>query len=149
MKPHSPSKWAPWDLTQFSQSPSAAPLYLPKSYQRSEISSLSKVILVLGKARSHGVTKSELWGCWVTWVIWCFSKKLCMRHDAWAGALWWSCQSPAAHSCPLLNHHNSFCRGMFKLNAKFDADSLLYCHFLIQQQHSTHGHSLASTTPTD
>ena len=26
----------------------------------------------------------------------------------------------------LLNHPNSFCRGMFKLNAKFDADSFLY-----------------------
>ena len=30
------------------------------------------------------------------------------------------------HSCGLLNNLNSFCRGMFKLNAKFDADLLLY-----------------------
>ena len=30
----------------------------------------------------------------------------------------------------LLNHSNSFCRGMFKLNAKFDADSLLYLRIL-------------------
>ena len=30
------------------------------------------------------------------------------------------------HSCRLLNHPNSFPGGMFKLNAKFDADSLLY-----------------------
>ena len=52
MTPQSPSKWAPWDLTQFSQLPSAALSYFPKSYQRSEISSLSKVILILGKARS-------------------------------------------------------------------------------------------------
>ena len=29
-------------------------------------------------------------------------------------------------SCGLLNHLNSFCGGMFKLNAKCDADSLLY-----------------------
>ena len=49
-----------------------------------------------------------------------------MRRDAQAGVLWWSCQSPASHSCGLLNHLNSFCRGMFKFNAKFDADSLLY-----------------------
>ena len=50
-----------------------------------------------------------------------------MRHDAWAGALLWcSCQSPVAHSCCLLNHLNSFCGGMFKLNAKFGAESLLY-----------------------
>ena len=30
------------------------------------------------------------------------------------------------HSCGFLNHLNSFHGGMFKLNAKFDADSLLY-----------------------
>ena len=40
--------------------------------------------------------------------------------------LWWSCQSPVAYSCGLLNHANSFCEGMFKLNAKLDADLLLY-----------------------
>ena len=44
---------APWDLPQFSQSPSPAPSYFPESHQRSEISFLSKVSLVLGKARSH------------------------------------------------------------------------------------------------
>ena len=53
MTPQSPSRQAPWDLTQFSQSPSATPLYFSESHQRSEISSLSKVILVWGKARSH------------------------------------------------------------------------------------------------
>ena len=40
--------------------------------------------------------------------------------------MWWGYQSPVAHSCTLLNHLNSFHTGMFKLNAKFDADSLLY-----------------------
>ena len=39
---------------------------------------------------------------------------------------WWSYWSPVAHSCSLLNHPNSSCGGMFKLNAKFGADSLLY-----------------------
>ena len=48
--------------------------------------------------------------------MWCMSSML----------LWWSCQSPVAHSCGLLNHPNSFHRGMFNLNTKFDADSLLY-----------------------
>ena len=66
------------------------------------------------------------WG-WVTWVIWCFTKKLCTRCDAWADILsWWSCQSQAAQSCSLLNHLNSSHGRMFKLNAKFDVDSLLY-----------------------
>ena len=32
----------------------------------------------------------------------------------------------SCHSCGLLNHPNGFRGGMFKLNAKFDADSLLY-----------------------
>ena len=52
--PQSPSKKATWDLTQL-QSPSAALLYFPESHRCSEISSLSKVILVLGKARSRWV----------------------------------------------------------------------------------------------
>ena len=33
---------------------------------------------------------------------------------------------PITHSCSLLNHLNSFQAGMFKLNVKFNADSLLY-----------------------
>ena len=62
-----------------------------------------------------------------------------MRCDAGLGALlWWSFWSPVAHSCGLLNLLNSFCRGMFKLNAKFDVDSLLYSlsHFV------WHGHTV-------
>ena len=89
------------------------------------------MILVLGKAR---ILREPNMGCrwgWVTWVIWCFTKKLCTRCDAWASMLsWWSCQSALAHSCSLLNHPNSFWGGMFKLNAKFDADSSLYSVFL-------------------
>ena len=75
--------------------------------------------------------KSGIYGSWVTWVIWCSTRKLCTRCDAWADALlWWSCQSLVAHSCDHLNHLNGFCRGMFKLNAKFDVDSLLYSFIL-------------------
>ena len=71
--------------------------------------------------------KSRLKGGWVTWVIWCYSKKLCRRRDSRVSMLLWrSCQTPAAHSCGLLNHPNSFRKGRFKLNEKYDADSLLY-----------------------
>ena len=66
-----------------------------------------------------------------------------MRCDTWAGTLlWWSCQSPVAHSFGILNHPNSFHGGMFKLNAKFDADSLLYLlsHF------ECHGHTVHMLT---
>ena len=36
------------------------------------------------------------------------------------------CQSPVAHSWGILNHQNGFHGGMFKLNATFDTDLLLY-----------------------
>ena len=51
----------------------------------------------LGKSqKSHG-TKSGPQRGWVTWVIWCFAKKLYTRCSAWVGTLlWWSCQSPVA-----------------------------------------------------
>ena len=41
MTPQSPSKQAPWDLTQVSHSTPAAPLYFPESHEQAEISSLS------------------------------------------------------------------------------------------------------------
>ena len=47
--------------------------------------------------------------------MWCISDTLS-----------WSCQSPVAHSCCILNHPNNFHKEMFKRNAKFDADLLLY-----------------------
>ena len=146
MMSQSPSKQAPWDLTQFSQLPSAAPSYFPESHWWAEISSLSKgewwgrngdnctwiiifflkVILVWGKARSHstpnlGYSEAES-------PVWFdILPKLCTRHDAWVDMLLWrSCQSPVAHSCSLLNHLNSLHGRIFKLNTKFDADSLLY-----------------------
>ena len=63
-------------------------------------------------------------------------------HKMWCmkGVLsWWSCQSPIAHSCGLLNHPNSFCGGMFKLNAKFEADLLLSLHSHFKcESHTVH-----------
>ena len=104
------------------------------------------------KSQKSQGTKSGLQGASATWVIGCFTKKLCLRCDAWVGALlWWSCQSPIAHIYGLSNHPNSFHRsgnsfhrGRFKLLTKFDADLLLYSlsdfecdsytvHMLIQQ----------------
>ena len=93
---------------------------------------VSKLFLFKGNysfGEKPEVTGCQIWavGGWVTWVIWCSAKKLCMRRDAWVGALsWWSCQSPVAHSCSLLYHMNSFHGGMLKFNAKFYADLLLY-----------------------
>ena len=75
-----------------------------------------------GKSQKSQGTKSGLYGGWVTWVIWCFAKKLCMRCNAWAGALsWWSWQSPVVHSCGLLCL-DRFHGGIFKC----DTELLLY-----------------------
>ena len=94
-----PLKWAPWDLTQFSQSPSAASSYFPKSHWQSKISSLLKVIVVWGKARSCRVPNLGCSGAESPGWFDGLPKKLCTRHDAWAGTLlWWSCQSPVALS---------------------------------------------------
>ena len=130
MMPQSHSKKAPWDLTQFSQSPSAVLLHFLESHRWSEISPLSKVISVLGKARGHRVPNP---GCRGTeshgWLMFHQNSapKFCIRHDAWMSMLsWWSFQLPVAHSWGLVNHLNSFHEGMFKLHTKFDADLLLY-----------------------
>ena len=89
----SPLQSRPWELTQFSQLPSAAPTVLHRFPFTGDFS--------FGKSQKLQGTK---W-CWITWVIWCFANKLCMRWDAGEGVLlWWSCQSPVAQTCSLLNH---------------------------------------------
>ena len=126
-----------------SQLSSATPSYFPESHQQSEIFSRSKVILVLGKARSHrqpnlGCRGSESPG-WFD-----VSPKNCTRCDAWAGVLsWWSCQSPVAHSCGLLNHTNSFRGGMFKLNTKFDTDLCYTCSVILNATYTQYTSSLS------
>ena len=140
----SPSKKAPWDLTQFSQSPLAAPSYFPESHWQCEIPFLSKVILVWGKARS---VRAPNLGCrgaespeWFD-----FAKKNCMRRDTWVDALsWWSCQSPVAHSCSLLNHLVEECPSLMQ--------NLMHIHystlsFSIWRPHSTCAHSTVSIQP--
>ena len=79
--------------------------------------------LIWGKARSH---RCHIWAMGVLSHLGdlMFGRKHYMRRDACSGVLsWWSYQSPAALSCSLLNHLNSFHGGMFKINAKFDTDS--------------------------
>ena len=84
-----------------------------------------------GKSQKSQAPNLGCRGSWVTWMICCFTKKLCIRRDSWAGTLLW-CQSPVAHSFSLLNHTISSCQRMFRFNAKFDADSLFYSpsHFV-------------------
>ena len=90
MMPQSLSKHAPWDLTEFSQSPSVTLSYFSESYQWSEISSLSTVILVLGKARE--IAGHQIWAVEEAKSPGWFD--VSPNNSAWAGALsWWSCQS--------------------------------------------------------
>ena len=79
----SPSKQAPWDLTQFPQSPSAALSYSPESHRWSEITSLSTVLLVWGKARSLRAPNLGCWGAESHGWFDVLPKKLCTRCDAW------------------------------------------------------------------
>ena len=83
--------------------------------------------LVLGKARSHRMPNMGCWGAESPGDLMFHQNTL---HEMWCMSgqtlLWWSCQSPVARSCNLLNHPNTFHRGMLKLNKKSDADSLLY-----------------------
>ena len=84
------------------------------------------MILVFGKARSH---RAPNLGCRGTESPGWFDVSQKSLHETWCMSSvlwWWSCQLPVAQSCSLLNHLKSFLRGMFKLNAKFAAYSLLY-----------------------
>ena len=134
------------------ESPSAAPWYFPESHWLSEISSFSKVILVLGKARSH---RAPNLGCRRLSHLGDFM--LPQKYSAWDVMNEWVHfihDEAANHQLPiaagLLNHLNRFHREMFKLDAKSDADSFLYSlSFWMWQPHSTHAHSMASTAPTD
>ena len=99
----------------------------------------------MGKAKSHMAPNLCYFGAE------CFTKKLCMRRDAWAGPLlWWNCQSLVVHSCGFLNHLNSFHGGMLKLTSKFDIDPLLHSlsHFECNG-HTVHMLTQVSTAPTD
>ena len=115
--PQSPSKVG-WDLTQFSQSPSDALSYFPESHQWSEISSLSKVVLLLGKARS---CRAPNLGCSGAESSGWFD--VLLKHSAQDVTYKQTCcrDEAANHQLP-----NNFCEGTLKLNAKFDADFLLY-----------------------
>ena len=113
-------------MSQFSQLLSVTPSYFPESHWWYEISSLLKVMLVLGKARSYRVPNLGCRGLNHLGDL-IFHQKFCTRCDSWVGTLsWWSCQSPVAHSFSLLKHPSSFHGGVFKLNVKFDPDWLLY-----------------------
>ena len=111
--------------------------YFPKSQRWSEISSLSKVILVLGKTRSCWVLKL---GCRRAESRSTFSGVLLLAGFSEYGSLSTHSQPSLKHSCQnlvcaalivsslksLLSHPNSFHEGMLKLNAKFNAHLLLY-----------------------
>ena len=94
-----------------------------------------------GKSQKSQGTKPGLYGGWVTWVIWYFTKNSAQGvvHERAHMLPRRSCWSPFAHSSDCLNHPNSFRGGMVKLITKFDADLLLcsLSHFECDS-HSVH-----------
>ena len=61
--------------------------------------------------KSQGTKSGLQWG-WVTWVIQCFTKKLCMRRDALVGVLSWEAANHCgplkeAATCPQLRPSES------------------------------------------
>ena len=146
-----PFKVAPWDLTQFSHSPSAAPSYFPESYRWSEICSFSKVILVLGKDRSCRVSNLGCRGLSHLDDLMFFAEKLCTRCDAWAGTLlWWRCQSPVAHSCGLWIFQRvsaEECSSLTQNLMPIRCSTGLVVLNATTTQYTCH--SMASTAPTD
>ena len=150
MMPQSPSKQAPWHLTQFSQSPSTAPSYFPESHLGSEISSLSKVILVLGKFRSHRASNLVCRGAkspgWFG---------VLPKHSAWhmmhEQARY--CDEAASNQLPI-----AMVFWIIRIVSMGECSSLMenlvqiHCSthsFWMWCPHSTHAHLTASTTPTD
>ena len=59
MMPHYPSKWAPWELTQFSQLPSAAPSYFSECHRPSESSSLTQNLMQI-RCSVYSVTLNSM-----------------------------------------------------------------------------------------
>ena len=120
---------------------------------RSEISCLSRMILVLGKTRSCTVPNlgyrelshlgDLMFDQKTLHKMWCMSRHVVMMKQQVT-----SCPLSIYHLlCGLLNRPSCFHGGMFKVNTKFDA--LLAQSFWMQWPHSTRAHSIASTTPTD
>ena len=151
MTPQSPAKQAPWDLTQFSQSPSAVPLDFHESHWLSEISSFSKGILVLGKARS---LRAPNLGCrgaespgWFdvlpknsAWDVMHKRARCCdeaVNHQFPIAAAFWITWIVSAEECSSLLQN--WCRFV----------ALPVQSFWMWWPHSTHAYSAASTTPTD
>ena len=138
------------DLTQFSQSPSAAPSYFPKSHWGSEISSLSKVISVLGKARSLRVPNLGCRGAKIS--EWFDVSPKISAQDVMHEQVC-CCEEAANHQLPIaaafwiiqiflrrnVQGHKIWCRFI----------ALLAQSFWMRWPHSAHAHSMVSTAPTD
>ena len=124
----------------FLELPSPTSRCFPESHRWPEISFLSKVTLVVEKARSH---RAPNLGCRgdesLRWFN-LFPKNAVrdMMHE------WARCRDEAASYSlhppeSLLNHQSSFHGRMFKLTTNFDADSLLYSlHYCERDSHTVH-----------
>ena len=134
------------------ESPSAAPSYFPESNQQSEISLLSKVILVLGKARSCRIPNLGCRGAeppgWFDVLpknsAWDLMHERACCHDEVAHhqlpipAAFWIARIVSAEECSRLTQN------LMQISLLYSLKS-----FWMWWPHSTHAHSMASTAPTD
>ena len=129
---------------------SAALSYFPESHQQSEIPCLSKVILVLGKARScrgpnlgYSGAESPGWfdvspknSAWDVMHEWVCCHDEAANHHLPIAAAFWIIQIVSAEECSSL------------------AQNVMQIHcstlpFWMRWPHSTHAQSMASTAPSD
>ena len=174
MMPQSPSKQVPWDLTQLSQlqhdipsTPVAEAMeqILPRHVSCQDPASKSRTqqflespdqLLVLALSVTN-FCYCSLYTCNILRCLAC-----CRSSRMWITVNRFStifeASVPHFYLCcthcivpkSLLDHPNSFCREMFKLNAKFGAGSLLssLSHLNVTATR-THAHCTASNAPTD
>ena len=104
----------------------SCPLYFHESHWWSEISSISKVILVLGKSRRRRTPNLVCRGLSHLGDLMFCQKTL---HEMWCMSRCAVMMKLPITSCPqlrgLLNHADSFHGGMFKLNPK------IWCRFVV------------------
>ena len=152
MTPWSPSKQAPWDLTQFSQSSLTAPLYFPDSHRWSEISSLFfKGDFSFGKMPE--VSGHQIWAAGGLSHLGdlMFHQKNSARDmmHKWARC----CDEAANHQLPIaaafwiiqivsVEEWSSLMQNLMQIHCSTQS-------FWMWQPHSTHAHSMVSTAPID
>ena len=119
--------------------------------------------LSFGKRQKSQGTKCGPYRSWVTWMIWCFAKNLCTRHDGWEvwcgaeainhhwpiAAAFWIIQIVSTEECSSLMQNliqihcatHSVILNMVATQYTCSLNSIYYSHWLVQWScHCSHMH---------